>query len=64
MNAEINTDANVQVEEEKTHDSTAKPLWQQLVELGAEVPDEEWAKFPRDFARNFEHYMYGAPKEE
>ncbi|MBC6423990.1 MAG: hypothetical protein GDA38_22690 [Hormoscilla sp. SP12CHS1] len=39
-----------------------KPL--RLMEIGARVPDEEWAKLPRDLARNFEHYMYGAPKEE
>ncbi len=41
-----------------------KPLWKRLMEIGARVPDEEWAKLPRDLARNFEHYMYGAPKEE
>ena len=34
------------------------------MEIGARVPDEEWANLTRDLARNFEHYMYGAPKEE
>jgi hypothetical protein len=43
----------------------AKPIWQQIIEIGALVPQSEWRKhFPRDFARNFEHYMYGAPRED
>lgn len=43
----------------------AKPFWQQIIEIGKVVPQEEWRKrLPRDFARNFEHYMYGAPREE
>lgn len=40
------------------------PLWVRLVEIGRQVPDEEWAKLPTDLSRNFEHYMYGAKKEE
>jgi allophycocyanin beta subunit len=40
------------------------PLWVRLVEIGRQVPDEEWAKLPTDLSRNFEHYMYGAEKEE
>lgn len=48
---------------ETAYDSTARPLWELIVELGAQVPDEEWAKVPSDFARNAEHYMYGTPKE-
>ncbi|MEY3556896.1 MAG: hypothetical protein RLZZ580_2953 [Cyanobacteriota bacterium] len=43
----------------------AKPIWQRIVEIGNVVPQSEWRKhFPRDFARNFEHYMYGAPRED
>ncbi len=41
-----------------------KPFWQVIVEIGQQVPPEEWDKLPKDFARNFEHYMYGAPREE
>lgn len=42
-----------------------KPFWQRIVEIGSLVPQSEWRKqLPTDFARNFEHYMYGAPKEE
>lgn len=43
----------------------AKPFWQRIAEIGAVVPQEEWRKrLPRDFARNFEHYMYGAPRDD
>jgi len=36
-----------------------------MEELDAIVPQSEWRKhFPRDFARNAEHYMYGAPRED
>jgi hypothetical protein len=43
----------------------AKPFWQRIVEIGNVVPQSEWRKhLPADFARNFEHYMYGAPRED
>ena len=42
-----------------------KPFWQRIVEIGNVVPQSEWRKhLPTDFARNFEHYMYGAPRED
>lgn len=43
---------------------TTKPLWEQIIEIGEQVPESEWTKLPKDLARNFEHYMYGSPKEE
>ncbi len=27
------------------------------------VPDSEWEKLPRDLAANYEHYLYGSPKQ-
>jgi len=39
------------------------PIWDRIIKLGQQVPDEEWADVPTDFARNLEHYLYGAPKE-
>jgi hypothetical protein len=43
----------------------AKPFWQKIIEIGKVVPQSEWRKhLPTDFARNFEHYMYGAPRED
>jgi Phycobilisome protein len=53
-----------QNKEENSDTSTVKPFWERLAEIGAQVPESEWAKIPRDLATNFEHYMYGAPKEE
>lgn len=40
------------------------PFWKRIVEIGKQVPIEEWNKLPKDFARNAEHYVYGAPKDE
>jgi hypothetical protein len=45
-------------------DESEQPFWKMIVEIGKQVPIEEWNKLPKDFARNFEHYMYGAPREE
>jgi len=33
-----------------------------FVRLGKQVPEEEWAKIPTDFAENLDHYLYGSPK--
>ncbi|HZF08407.1 MAG TPA: hypothetical protein VFE33_06410 [Thermoanaerobaculia bacterium] len=41
-----------------------RPIWEVLEELGATVPDSEWAKVPQDLAKNLDHYLYGAPKQE
>ena len=38
-------------------------LLDRIVERGKQIPPEELANIPRDFAMNLEHYMYGAPKE-
>jgi hypothetical protein len=40
-----------------------RPVWQLVVELGAQIPEEEWAKVPDDASINFKHYLYGAPKK-
>jgi hypothetical protein len=37
-------------------------LLNSIVELGKQIPEEELAKIPRDFAKNVDHYLYGAPK--
>lgn len=41
-----------------------KPIWEAIAELGASIPEEEWAKVPRDASKNLHHYLYGAPKED
>jgi hypothetical protein len=43
--------------------SSSKPTWEVALEIGASVPEEEWAKVPTDLAKNLHHYFYGAPKE-
>ena len=39
-------------------------LWERLAAIGQRIPPEERAAHPRDGARNLEHYLYGAPREE
>jgi hypothetical protein len=42
----------------------AKPIWEVALEIGASVPEDEWAKIPTDLSKNLHHYLYGAPKQE
>ncbi len=41
---------------------TDKPIWEDILELTADVPDEEWDKLPVDLAEQHDHYVYGVPK--
>jgi hypothetical protein len=41
-----------------------KPLWEKIVERGKRIPPEKLANFPTDGARNLDHYLYGAPKQD
>ncbi len=34
-----------------------------LLELGREVPTEEWANIPRDGSRNLDNYLYGVRRQ-
>jgi hypothetical protein len=43
--------------------SSIKPIWKVALEIGANVPEEEWTRVPSDGARNLHHYLQGAPKE-
>src|SRR5258706_8779972 len=47
----------------EVYDNTVKPIWQAILEIGASVPDDEWAKIPTDLSKNLDHYLYGRPKE-
>ena len=44
-------------------DPNAPSIEDELMELAKEVPDEEWAKLPDDLIDNFDHYVYGTPKQ-
>ncbi len=35
------------------------PFWKIVVNLGAQIPDEEWAKVPNDASLHLDHYLYG-----
>lgn len=45
-------------------DPNVPPFWERIQALGARVPTEVWEKVPKDLAKNLDHYLYGAPKEE
>ena len=46
------------------YDDSVPPIWDVIVELGMTIPDEELAAIPKDFARNLDHYLHGAPRVE
>jgi type I restriction enzyme S subunit len=37
-------------------DYNAEPIWELAARLSAKIPNEEWAKLPKDLAQNFDHY--------
>jgi Arc/MetJ-type ribon-helix-helix transcriptional regulator len=39
-----------------------KPIWEEIEEITASVPDEEFLKLPVDGAEQHDHYIYGTPK--
>jgi hypothetical protein len=47
---------------EVPYDPNARPIEEVLMEIAAQVPDEEWAKLPPDLADQHDHYIYGTPK--
>ena len=47
-----------------TQKKDSRPIWEVIVEISSQVPDEEWAKLPTDGAENHDHYLYGAPKKQ
>jgi hypothetical protein len=56
------------IKESQTTDaqqSPSLPSFLQFVdEISAQIPNEEWAKLPKDLSKNLDHYLYGAPKDE
>jgi hypothetical protein len=39
-------------------------FWDGIAELGHSLPREEWARIPRDAARNLDHYIDGSPRQD
>ena len=50
--------------QEQTPKQLEPPIWQVAAEIAGQVSDEDWAKVPRDLARNVDHYLYGTPKKK
>jgi hypothetical protein len=46
----------------RAHRSKAKPIWDELIELSEQIPEEEMRKLPVDGAEQHDHYIYGCPK--
>ena len=46
------------------HTAQERPIWEVIVEIGAQIPDEVWATVPDDASINYKHYLYGAPKKQ
>lgn len=41
-----------------------RPIWEVIVEIGAQIPDEKWAIVPDDASINYKYYLCGAPKKQ
>ena len=39
-----------------------KPIWEQICDAFANVPEDELASLPEDGAAQVDHYVYGLPK--
>ncbi len=48
--------------DDETSASQHKPIWEEIEEITASVPDEEFEKLPVDGAEQHDHYIYGIPK--
>jgi Arc/MetJ-type ribon-helix-helix transcriptional regulator len=38
------------------------PIWEEVLELTAGIPDEDFSRLPADGAEQHDHYIYGTPK--
>jgi len=48
---------------EMEFDPTARPIWEELIEIAEKVPEEELRKLPHDLSRNLDHYIYGTRRK-
>jgi hypothetical protein len=35
-----------------------------FAKITAGIPEEEWERFPKDFSKNVDHYLYGTKRED
>ncbi len=59
---QVQTQANQTMASPADAAQKQKPIWEEILELTADVPDEEWDKLPTDLAEQHDHYIYGTPK--
>jgi hypothetical protein len=38
----------------------SRPIWEIVVEIGAQIPDDVWATVPNDASINYRRYLYVA----
>lgn len=50
--------------EDEGYDDSLPPLWQSVIDLGANLPPEVWDRVPEDLASNLDHYLYGKSGED
>lgn len=43
-------------------DQADRPIWDQILEMTAAIPDEEFDRLPADLAEQHDHYIYGTRK--
>jgi hypothetical protein len=39
-----------------------RPIWEEVLELAAQIPEEVWEQVPIDGAVQHDHYLYSVPK--
>jgi hypothetical protein len=45
----------------EVHNRPTKPIWQKIMDMGDEIPIEEWqAAVPSDLSKNVDCYLYNA----
>lgn len=40
-----------------------RPIWQEIIDIGDQIPADEIAKLPPDASMNFERYLYGGERQ-
>jgi hypothetical protein len=43
---------------------TARHIWEEIAEISAQLPAEDWRQVPSDGSEQHDHYLYGSPKRE
>jgi putative addiction module CopG family antidote len=43
-------------------DGLAKPVWERILDIMSEVPDDAFERIPPDSSEQLDHYIYGTPK--